>query len=54
MWTGDAGAHWTRVREERRQSEIMPWLLTGMTRWRVEANRRGRFWGMRRDSIRCD
>ena len=24
---------WIRLREEKRQPEIMPWLLTGMTRW---------------------
>lgn len=29
--------HWARVREKRRQSEMVPWLLTGVTRWSVEA-----------------
>lgn len=29
--------HWTRAREKRRQSEMVPWLLTRVTRWSVEA-----------------
>ena len=46
---------WIRRREEERQTEMMPWLQTGMTKVRVEAlltEDSGQVWGVWIDSIR--